>query len=115
MAELRGKVRGLAGKAIAGRRVALADDFGYVDPVDHSTAERQGVRIGFDDGSRIVYRLSGTGTEGATLRIYIEKFVADPARHDQDAQAVLVELIDIAARLSGVLARTGRGGPTVIT
>ena len=77
--------------------------------------EKQGIRIGFKDGSRIVYRLSGTGTEGATLRIYIEAYEADPAKHDLDTQQALAELIGIADSLAGIRARTGRNEPTVIT
>ncbi|MBK9131289.1 MAG: alpha-D-glucose phosphate-specific phosphoglucomutase [Gammaproteobacteria bacterium] len=115
MDELRARITALAGKKIGDYQVAYGDDFSYKDPVDESVTERQGLRLGFTDGSRIVFRLSGTGTEGATLRIYIEKYVADPARHGEDTQVALKDLIDIANKLSGVLARTGRGGPTVIT
>lgn len=113
--ELRAKVSGLAGRNIGKYTVSYGDDFSYTDPVDQSVADHQGIRLGFNDGSRIVYRLSGTGTEGATLRIYIERYVADPGLHNEDTQAILRDLIGIANKLSGVLARTGRGGPTVIT
>ncbi len=113
--DLRHKSRKLAGVQIGDYQVEFSDDFSYTDPVDASVSDRQGIRIGFSDGSRIVYRLSGTGTEGATLRIYIEKFVADRDRLDHDTQEMLADLITIANRLSGVLQRTGRGGPTVIT
>ena len=75
----------------------------------------QGLRIGFEDGSRVVFRLSGTGTEGATVRIYLEAFEADPARHRMDAQDALGELIGIADELSQLKQRTGRDKPTVIT
>jgi phosphoglucomutase len=78
-------------------------------------SEKQGIRIGFRDGSRIVYRLSGTGTEGATLRVYIEAYEPDPARHNLDTQQALADLIDIANRLAGIRERTGRDQPTVIT
>jgi phosphoglucomutase len=115
MENLRKKVKGLAGQSIAGRKVVVGDDFSYIDPVDHSTAQRQGIRIVFDDGSRIVYRLSGTGTEGATMRIYVERYSAVRGEHGKDAQAALADLVDAANRLSGLLERTGRGGPTVIT
>ena len=74
-----------------------------------------GFRIGFKDGSRIVYRLSGTGTEGATLRIYIEAYEPDPAKHDLDTQQALAELIDIADDLAGIRKHTKRNAPTVIT
>ena len=75
----------------------------------------QGIRIGFEDGSRIVFRLSGTGTEGATLRVYLESYEPDPARHGQEAQEALAELIVIANELSELKLRTGPGRPTVIT
>ncbi|MFZ1426863.1 MAG: hypothetical protein WAS21_08855, partial [Geminicoccaceae bacterium] len=95
--------------------VAAADDFAYTDPVDGSVSAAQGVRILFKDGSRIVYRLSGTGTAGATLRVYIERFEADPAKHGQDTQAALTDLIEIAGDLAEITERTGRERPTVIT
>ncbi len=113
--ELRLKLGKLPGRRIGDYVVAFSDDFSYTDPVDGSVTEGQGLRIGFKDDSRIVYRLSGTGTEGATLRVYIEKFVAEAGRHNHDTQEMLADLITIANRLSGVLQRTGRGGPTVIT
>ena len=105
----------LPGTTIAGRRVRSADDFAYRDPVDASVSEHQGLRILFEDGARIIYRLSGTGTSGATLRVYIESFEADPSKHDLDAQVALVELIGAALRVSELRERTGRGAPTVIT
>jgi phosphoglucomutase len=95
--------------------VAYADDFRYLDPIDQSVSDQQGIRIGFKDGSRIVYRLSGTGTEGATLRVYIEAYEPDPARHNLDTQQALAELISIANSLAGIGERTGREQPTVIT
>lgn len=115
MEDLRRRTGELAGRTIGGLRIASCDDFCYRDPVDDSVTERQGIRVLFEDGSRIVYRLSGTGTEGATLRLYIERFVADPKEHGRDTQEVLADLIAAANQLCGVLARTGRGGPTVIT
>lgn len=115
MALLESRIGSLAGKALGGRSVAYSDDFEYTDPVDGSIARRQGVRIGFEDGSRIVYRLSGTGTAGATLRVYIERFEPDPQRQDLDAQEALAELIGIAGELARIPHYTGRDGPTVIT
>jgi phosphoglucomutase len=115
MTLLRGRLASLPGTTLGGRRVAAADDFAYHDPVDGSTSERQGLRVMFDDGSRIVYRLSGTGTEGATLRIYIESYEPDAAKHDLDAQHALARLIDVALALSELRERTGRDRPTVIT
>jgi phosphoglucomutase len=95
--------------------VQLADDFTYTDPVDHSVSARQGVRIVMTDGSRIVLRLSGTGTEGATVRLYLERYEADPAHHDLDTQAALAPLIAIAEQVSALKQRTGRTEPTVVT
>ena len=103
------------GRRLNAYEVAFADDFAYTDPEDGSVSTKQGVRIGFTDGSRIVYRLSGTGTEGATLRVYIERYEADPERHDQDTQVALADLIEIARRLGQIDAWTGRTEPTVIT
>lgn len=96
-------------------RVKLCDDFSYTDPVDGSVSTGQGVRILFTDGSRIVFRLSGTGTEGATLRIYLESFEPDVSKHHLDAQEALATLISIALQISELRRRTGREQPTVIT
>ena len=115
MAEVRGELHTLPETVQAGRQVAAADDFTYHDPVDGSVSTGQGLRVLFDDGARIVYRLSGTGTEGATLRIYVEAFEPDPARQDRDAQDALAPLIGAALALGQVRERTGRDGPTVIT
>ncbi len=105
----------LQGRRLGRHPVLFCDDFSYTDPVDGSVSTGQGVRIGFVDGSRIVFRLSGTGTEGATLRIYLEAFEPDAARHHLDAQEALAELIAIAAEVSQLRQRTGRDRPTVIT
>jgi len=105
----------LSNCALGGYKVAKHDDFAYTDPVDGSTTAKQGVRIIFVDGSRIVYRLSGTGTEGATLRVYIERFEPNPAKHDLDPQVALSDLIIIARDLAEIEKRTGRKAPTVIT
>jgi len=115
MAHLRGQLAELSGKRFGDYTVAYADDFRYVDPVDGSVSEKQGVRIGFENGSRIVFRLSGTGTEGATLRIYLECYEQDPDRHDQETQQALSELIALAKQLGQVAERTGMAEPTVIT
>ena len=96
-------------------QVKMCDDFSYSDPVDGSVSAGQGIRIMFTDGSRIVFRLSGTGTEGATLRIYLESFEPDVAKHHMDAQDALVPLIDIALKISQLHERTDRKQPTVIT
>ncbi len=115
MMALREKLPMLAGQTLGSFRVALADDFAYNDPVDGSLSTRQGIRIVMVDGSRIVFRLSGTGTEGATIRLYLERFEADPARHDIDTQEALAELIAIADRVADLHQRTGRKSPSVIT
>jgi len=112
---LRAACATLPGQQLGSYTVDYADDFRYFDPIDDSVSEKQGIRIGFKDGSRIVYRLSGTGTEGATLRIYIEAYEADPAKHDFDTQQALAELIGIADSLASIRERTGRNEPTVIT
>jgi len=105
----------LQGAQFGSYKVLYCDDFSYTDPVDGSVSLGQGVRIGFTDGSRIVFRLSGTGTEGATLRIYLESYEPDIAKHHLDAQEALKELIAIALELSELRERTGREQPTVIT
>jgi phosphoglucomutase len=103
------------GQTIAGRRVSAADDFSYLDPIDGSTSANQGLRILFEDGSRIIFRLSGTGTAGATLRVYIESYVAGPDGLDRDPQDALKELVQAALDVSQIPTRTGRNAPTVIT
>jgi phosphoglucomutase len=105
----------LPGSTVAGRRVKAADDFAYRDPVDGSMSEHQGLRVMFDDGARIVYRLSGTGTSGATVRVYIESYEPDVSKQDMDAQDALRPLIDAAAALCDLRKNTGRDAPTVIT
>ena len=96
-------------------KVSYADEFCYEDSIDGSISSHQGIRIGFENGSRIVFRLSGTGTVGATLRIYIERFEADITKHNQEAQVALAFLIDLAEQLCEVKQRTARTEPDVIT
>jgi len=115
MDHLREALPGLVGKQVGGHTVALADDFAYTDPVDGSVAKGQGIRIVMTDGARIVFRLSGTGTEGATIRLYLELYEADQARHGQDAQDLLSDLAQAADALAELKARTGRQAPSVIT
>ncbi len=112
---LRDQLPSLTGKSFGRYRVKFADDFSYTDPVDHSVTQQQGIRIIMDDDARIVLRLSGTGTSGATLRVYIESFEPDVARQDQDAQIALGELIRIAEEIAQIRKFTGREKPTVIT
>jgi phosphoglucomutase len=115
MAHLRALTGTLKGQKLGAFEVEFADDFAYTDPVDGSVSKNQGIRIGFTDGSRIVFRLSGTGTEGATLRVYIERYEADPSRHEEDTQERLADLITIANDVAEIRQRTGRDRPTVIT
>ena len=115
MQHLRGSFAALTGSSFGKYTVKTCDDFSYTDPVDGSISKGQGVRIIFTDGSRIIFRLSGTGTEGATLRVYLEAFEADESHHHLDAQVALKELIVIALQVSELQSRTGRDKPTVIT
>jgi phosphoglucomutase len=115
MEALRAALSKLPGQRFEALTVEQADDFSYTDPIDGSISTRQGVRLLFADGARIVYRLSGTGTAGATLRVYLERYEPDPARHDQDPQAALQPLIELADRIAGIRERTGRQAPSVIT
>jgi phosphoglucomutase len=115
MEQVRAAFASLPGRKIGSFAVKLCDDFSYTDPIDGSQSTGQGLRIIFEDGSRIVFRLSGTGTEGATLRLYLEAFESDTARQRGDAQLLLADLIAIADEISGLKARSGRDRPTVIT
>ncbi len=115
MSALRDATKTLPGKTFGGRKVEAADDFAYHDPVDGSDAADQGIRVMFEGGSRIVYRLSGTGTVGATLRVYIEHYEAPSGKLDQETQAALAPLIALSRELAGIEQRTGRKEPTVIT
>ena len=106
---------GLVGQSFAGRSVSTADDFAYTDPVDGSLTRGQGLRLLLDDGSRVVLRLSGTGTQGATLRVYLESYVAPGGNLAQDPQAALGDLIRAIDALAEIKTRTGMDRPTVIT
>lgn len=103
------------GDEFGGYTLQFADDFSYTDPVDGSVASKQGIRFVSTDGSRIIFRLSGTGSAGATVRVYVEKFEPDVSKHDVDAQAALKPLTDIALTISKLKEFTGREKPTVIT
>src|SRR5450830_110246 len=115
MDDLRIKLSNLTGQELNHYTVDFADDFSYTDPVDASQSAQQGIRIVMTDGSRIVYRLSGTGTEGATLRIYLERYEADPSQHNIPTQQALAALIAIADSVASIAYNTGRSNPTVIT
>ena len=115
MAELRGKLDTLAGTHVAGLRVAEADDFAYTDPTDGSISRNQGVRILFDGGSRVVFRLSGTGTSGATLRVYLERYEPADGDLDRDTGEMLADIVAAADAIAGIARHTGRTEPDVIT
>ena len=115
MTHLQARLAELPGTSLDGYSVDYADNFAYTDPVDGSISENQGIRIGFTDGSRIVFRLSGTGTEGATLRVYLEAYEPDPEKQDRETAVVMQALVRIAIGLAEIESRTGRKEPTVIT
>lgn len=112
---LRARLDGLPGTLVEGMEIAAADDFAYTDPVDGSVSRHQGLRVVFAGGSRFVIRLSGTGTEGATLRLYLERYVAGPDDLGLDVQEALAPMIAAAETLAGIKAASGRDGPDVIT
>jgi len=115
MSGLQVKVKQLKGTQQGSLKVSYSDDYCYTDPVDNSISEHQGIRIGFDNGARIIFRLSGTGTSGATIRIYYESYETDHSKMDKDTQQALKELIDLSLEISQLKAITGRMEPTVIT
>lgn len=115
MEELRKRLPTLKGTDIAGLTIAKADDFSYSDPIDGSVSEHQGIRIFFEGGGRIVYRLSGTGTSGATVRVYMEHYVTDPLKQDDDTQEALAALIIAADELVDLKKKLARDAPSVIT
>ena len=115
MDALRAKLGDLRGQSFAAGKVATADEFAYDDPVDGSRSEGQGIRVIFEDGSRIVFRLSGTGTVGATLRVYLEAYQDDPAKLNADAEVALADVIATADEIAEITARTGRTAPDVKT
>ena len=115
ISQLKAKIPTLSGQEILGVKVTSADDFEYIDPVDNSKTTAQGVRIYLENGGRIVFRLSGTGTQGATLRVYLDCFQQDSALLAQETQQALSELIKIAESVAGIKQFTGRTQPDVIT
>jgi phosphoglucomutase len=115
MAYLRSQLSRLPGTSLGGRAVRAADDFAYTDPIDGSVSAKQGIRVLFEDGARIIYRLSGTGTEGATIRVYIESKEIAPERLSMETAEALRELVQTALGLAEIVVRTGREAPTVIT
>jgi phosphoglucomutase len=115
MVHLRSRLGTLPGSELAGRRVAAGRRLRLHDPIDGSRSTGQGLRLLCEDGSRVVFRLSGTGTEGATLRVYFEAYEPDPMRQAEDAQVALAPLVEAALALAELRERTGRSAPTVIT
>lgn len=115
MAQLRAQLDTLPGRVLGQRTVRTADEFSYTDPIDGSTSTRQGIRVLFEDGARIVYRLSGTGTEGATIRVYIESRETETERLGMETAEALRDLVITALSLAEIVKRTGRSEPTVIT
>ncbi|MBB4480346.1 alpha-D-glucose phosphate-specific phosphoglucomutase [Rhizobium etli] len=115
MDNLRSQLSTLPGKSFGSLNVEKADDFAYHDPIDKSVSEHQGIRVLFEGGSRVVFRLSGTGTSGATLRVYIERYEPDSTRHNIETQEALADLIAAADSVASIRERTGRDAPTVIT
>ena len=112
---LRERLASLPGTRFGELAVRAADDFAYHDPVDQSVSEHQGIRVLFEGGSRVVFRLSGTGTSGATLRVYIERYEPADGNLGLDTQEALADLIDAADAIAGIREHTGRHAPTVIT
>ncbi|MEM6381284.1 MAG: alpha-D-glucose phosphate-specific phosphoglucomutase [Pseudomonadota bacterium] len=115
MQALEAKLKDLPGQEVAGMTIAAADNFAYTDPVDGSTAIAQGVRILFEGEARVVFRLSGTGTQGATLRVYLERLETDPEKLAEDTQTALAAVIKAAELLAGINRHTGRSAPDVIS
>ena len=114
-AELRSQLSNLAGRELCGECIEAADDFSYTDPVDGSVSDKQGIRVLLKGGSRVVFRLSGTGTEGATLRVYLERFVGDVSLHEVPTQVALAPLIALAEALANIKSIAGRDAPDVIS
>ena len=115
MDDLRSRLASLPGQRLGPHVISLADDFSYTDPVDGSVSEHQGLRVVCEDGARIVYRLSGTGTRGATLRVYLEQYTTDPDDFGRDAPTLLAPLAGLAAELARITHYTGRTEPSVVT
>jgi phosphoglucomutase len=112
---LRARLPSLVGRSLGSETIEHADDFAYRDPIDGSSVTGQGIRLLFRSGARIIYRLSGTGTSGATLRVYIESYEPDPSRHGLETQTVLAELIGLSRSIAEIEQRTGRSSPSVVT
>jgi phosphoglucomutase len=114
MAGLRAALPTLPGRKVGSLTVASADEFSYTDPVDGSVSARQGIRVFFEEDARAVFRLSGTGTSGATIRVYLERYEPDPARQGLDPNEVLAPVAAAAGIIADLEGKTGRAGPSVI-
>ncbi|MEJ1410940.1 MAG: alpha-D-glucose phosphate-specific phosphoglucomutase, partial [Candidatus Sedimenticola sp. (ex Thyasira tokunagai)] len=115
MEHLESRLEGLTGESFGDYTISYADNFSYIDPIDESISSNQGIRIGFTNGARIIFRLSGTGTVGATLRVYIEAYEADQERHGLETTKVLQPLVKLAEHLAEISSRIRREKPDVIT
>ena len=115
MASLRLRLPRLKDSSFGMLKVSQCDDFAYTDPVDQTLTEHQGIRVVFSEHARIVYRLSGTGTAGATLRVYLERFEVDPSRHGLTPQEVFADLATLAVEIAEVERRTGRTRASIVT
>ena len=115
MTALRAKLPILPGTRLGDLTVSYGDEFAYDDPVDGSHSAAQGLRIGFEGGGRVVFRLSGTGTVGSTVRVYLEQLETDPSAFDKPTEQALSEIASAALNLSGLKKHTGRDAPNVIT
>jgi len=115
MDQLEAQLPKLIGSQLHGREVSYADNFSYTDPIDNSVSSDQGLRIGFSDGARLVFRLSGTGTQGTTIRVYLESYEADINKQHLPSEEALSELVAISLEVSQIEAITGRKAPDVIT
>jgi phosphoglucomutase len=115
MARLRTMLPALKGKTQNALTIVTADDFAYHDSVDGSVSKAQGIRLLMEDGSRIIFRLSGTGTAGATVRVYIERFEPDTTRHGLETGVALKDLVALAEDIAQIAHHTGRDAPSVIT
>jgi phosphoglucomutase len=115
MAALRGLLATLPGTTFGDLVVAMADDFAYSDPTDGSVSRNQGVRVLFEGGSRVVFRLSGTGTSGATLRVYLERYEPVGGDLDRETGDMLADIVAAADAIAGIVAHTGRAAPDVVT
>ena len=115
MDRVRAKLSQLVGQSFPAGTVTMADEFAYDDPVDGSRSENQGLRVEFDTGARIVFRLPGTGTEGATIRVYLEAFEDDPSKLQANPAVALASVIETAEAISRLKSMTGRSGPDVTT